>query len=83
MYCSHIGLFAGYGEDSLGDADQCRIRSCNVMEEGPYRSEARIARVNAIAPRALQVVQVRQNHLTIKILDSESARLLPRVFRGK
>jgi hypothetical protein len=80
MHCSHIGLLAGYGEDSLGDADQCRISGCNVMEEGTYRSEARIARVNAIAPRALQVIQVCQNHLTIKILDSEGARLLPHVF---
>src|ERR1700678_3198814 len=44
------------GEDPVGDSERCGIAGADVLEEGPDRSESRIARLDRVRPRRLQII---------------------------
>ncbi len=53
------------------------------MEERANGGQARVAGVDAVAARALQLFQIRQDHIAVEGFEGERAGLLAGLLRGK
>ena len=65
----------GDSEDPLGDPERCGIAGGDMLEERPYRREARIAGLDRVRPCRLEIVEKGEDDIAIEIVDGQRARL--------